>query len=369
MRSPNHYSVACRAPNGNIVLHTEHVEKTWIGRQKWLMKPFLRGTFALLDTMGLGMRAMRIASEVQLKPELQAEEDKKAQEKAVEEKTETKWDRFYRKNQKAVDSASLIFAIIFSLGFGFALFQATPQVIAEFLVRGSSGEVGQVTGENEHLTVTNYTAEVIKLIFFIGYISLIRRYPAIMDVFRYHGAEHQAINAMEAEQELTAENCLKQTRLHPRCGTNFAIIVFIVSFLLFPLIPRDLLMSSESQSFLQTVGFTLSRIAVELMLLPIVAGISYEIIRLAGKAKDEKWVNIMLWPGLKTQLITTAEPEGKHAEVAIAALEAAVEAEENGQLLNSDDYQLGSLSSGEEPGAPNDDVSNGAEQADVPDEA
>ena len=78
MRSPNHYSVACRAPNGKIYIKTEHIEKTWIGRQKWLMKPFLRGTFALLDTMGLGMRAMRIASDVQLDPKFQPEEDEAA---------------------------------------------------------------------------------------------------------------------------------------------------------------------------------------------------------------------------------------------------------------------------------------------------
>jgi uncharacterized protein YqhQ len=192
---------------------------------------------------------------------------------------------------------------------------------------------------------------------------LIRRYPAILDVFRYHGAEHQAINAMEAELELTPENCLTQTRLHPRCGTNFAIIVFILSFMLFPFVPRDLVVPADSPSWL----IALTRLPIEMLLLPIVAGLSYEIIRIAGKFKNEAWVNIVLWPGLKTQLITTAEPDARHAEVAIAALEAAVKAEETGELTNTEDYDA--LRRGEEPAAPDGEVSGGADATGLANEA
>jgi uncharacterized protein YqhQ len=105
----------------------------------------------------------------------------------------------------------------------------------------------------------------------------------------------------------------------------------------------------------------LSRLVIEIALLPIVAGISYEIIRLAGKFKNEMWVNIVLWPGLKTQLITTAEPEARHAEVAIAALEAAVLAEESGELTNEDDYTPIALRGSEEPAAPDDQVQRAAQ--------
>ena len=371
MRSPNHYSVACRAPNGAIVVKTEHIEKTWIGRQKWLMKPFLRGTFALLDTMGLGMRAMNFASEVQLDEKYQPEEDEAVQTEKntdgqpTDEQKETFWSRLkarmqkgYERNQAFWDKAILGLTLVISLVLGFFLFNATPQFLAEYMVRFFTGGAG-FSETNEHLTTTNYVAEVIKLAFFIAYISLIRLYPAIMDVFRYHGAEHQAINAMEEEVELTPDNCLRQTRLHPRCGTNFAILVFLVGFLLFPFIPRDLIVPADSSGWL----IALTRLPVEIALLPVVAGISYEIIRIAGKFKNEAWVNFLLWPGLKTQLITTAVPEARHAEVAISSLEAAVLAEETGELTNSEDYTPVSLRGGEEPEAPDKGVEPSAEEA------
>ena len=157
---------------------------------------------------------------------------------------------------------------------------------------------------------------------------------------------------------------MKQTRLHPRCGTNFAILVFVVSFMLFPIIPRDLIVPADSSWFL----LALTRLPVEMACLPIVAGISYEIIRLAGKFKNEKWVNILLWPGLKTQLITTAVGEARHAEVAISSLEAAVLAEETGELTNSEDYTPVALRTDEEPTAPDDQIDAGAEQADLANE-
>jgi uncharacterized protein YqhQ len=135
---------------------------------------------------------------------------------------------------------------------------------------------------------------------------------------------------MESGLPLTVENVDAQTRLHPRCGTNFVIIVFIVGFLLQPLVPRDLLVPANSSALL----ISLSRIPVDLVMLPLIAGISYELIRLAGKAKNQTWVKWALAPGLATQLITTAEPEAKHIEVAIASLNAARDAEENEEYFN-----------------------------------
>ena len=362
MRSPNHYSVACRAPNGKIFVKTEPIEKTWIGRQKWLLKPFLRGTFALLDTMGLGMRAMRIAGDVQLDPKFQAEEAKAPQ---AEEKPKSWMQEYYETHQAACDKAILAATLVFSLVIGFAIFNVFPNFAGQYI-----SEFGKSMGieprGNERGMFTTVIVETIKLVMFIGYVALIRRYPAIYEVFRYHGAEHQAINAMEEGAALSPQNCLAQSRLHPRCGTNFALIVFIVSFLLFPFVPRDLIVPGDSPGWL----IALTRLPVELALLPIVAGISYEVIRIAGKFKNEAWVNVVLWPGLKTQLITTAEPDEKHAEVAIAALEAAVLAEETGELTNSEDYVPACLrGAGEEPGAPNDQVDRTAQQADLAHEA
>ena len=318
MRSPNYWAVACRAPNGKIIVFSEHLEKTWIGRQQWLKKPFLRGTLAMLDTMALGMKAMRIASDVQVEPLYQKPEDIES-------------GKAEKPPSKAAVTLTIGLAIVVSLAVGFAIFNAAPQFLAEYLVRAFSGE--PASKGNTHLTVTNYLAEVIKMIFFIGYLSLIGLMPAIRDVFRYHGAEHKAINAMEDGAELNTQACQAQTRLHPRCGTNFAIIVIVVSFLLFPLIPRDLFVPGTSPGWL----IALTRLPVELLCMPIVAGISYEVIRAAGKAKNQAWVKILLAPGLATQLITTAEPRDEHSDVGIAALQAVVKAEESGELTNTAD--------------------------------
>lgn len=311
MRSPNYWSIACRAPNGQIIVKTEHVEKTWIGRQKWLMKPFLRGTFAMLDTMALGVKAMNWAGTVQADPKYMTEEERA---------------KLTKKEEKGLTSTAIVLTVISSLALGFALFNFLPQAVAEVAVRLGGGNINR----NDHLTLTNYVAEIIKLIFIIGYLWAISLWEPIRNTFRYHGAEHKAINAMEDQLELTPDNVLSRTRLHPRCGTNFVIIVFVVSFLLQPLIPRDLFVPATSPAWL----ITLTRLPVELAMVPIISGISYELIRLAGRAKNQAWVKVALWPGLQTQLITTAEPRQDHVEVAIAALTAAREAEAGEPLFN-----------------------------------
>lgn len=301
MRAPKRYAVACRAPNGEIVVKSELLEKTWLGRQNWLKKPFLRGVLGMLDTMVLGMKAMQYAADVQVDPRYAPEGEAQPAKPA----------------NKAVEGLAIAATLAASLAFGFFVFNVVPQFFTEYGVRAATGSMEK----NRHLTLSNYVAEVVKLAFVIGYLALIRRLPMIYEVFRYHGAEHKAINALEREQPLTVESCLAQTRLHPRCGTNFVIIVSLVGFLLFPLIPRDLFVPADSPGWL----IALTRIPVELALLPVVAGISYEVIRAAGRNRDQRWVEILLKPGLLTQLITTAEPEPKHQEVAIAALEAAME--------------------------------------------
>lgn len=316
MRSPNYWAVACKAPNGKIVIKTEPLAKTWIGKQEWLKKPFMRGSAAMLDTMVIGMKAMSFASEVQL--------DEKYAEEVDPEDTTKKKQKTYTKAQTGL---AIAFAIISALGIGFLIFNAVPQAIAQF--------IGFQAGDRGGM-FTNYVAEIVKVIFFIGYLLLIRQWGPIMDVFRYHGAEHKAINCIEAGEDLTVDNCNAQTRLHPRCGTNFAIIVLVVSFLLFPLIPRYWLFPPDGNQ----IGVVLSRLLVELLILPVVAGISYEVIRAAGRAKNQAWVRILLAPGLATQYITTAEPRDEHIKVGIQALEAVMRAQDTEQLTN-DEFEQG----------------------------
>ncbi len=309
MRSPHFFAVACRAPNGEIVVKTEPLAKTWIGRQEWLKKPFLRGSLAMLDTMVLGNRAMKIASNVQLDTRFMTEAEKAD----------------FAKSGKAPEQISpfmLIVAVIISLATGFLLFRVVPEATAQFLRPGSKDKIG---------IGTNILAELIKLVFFIGYLSLLRRLPLVLEVFKYHGAEHKAINTIEASEPLDPDHAMAQTRLHPRCGTNFAIIVILLGWIIFPFVPRF------GQETANPIIVILIRVLIELVVLPIIAGIAYEIIRAAGRAKNKAWVNILLKPGLMTQYITTEEPAVPHIEVAIASLQAVMEAEETGKLRDDID--------------------------------
>jgi len=301
MRSPNYFSVACRAPNGQIVQKTEPLEKTWIGRQKWLKLPFLRGSLALIDAMGLGIKAMKFASDVQLDPANQKEEDGA---KLVEVVQST----------KKIQEATIGITIFFSFAVALFIFVYLPNLVAELTPK----LVGPISP-----TLINFIAGVIKLIFFLVYIWGIGQMKEIQEVFKYHGAEHKAINTLEANEALEIDNCVAQTRLHPRCGTSFAIIVLLIGIFLMTFVPRYPV-TGHAGNMLKDLGV---RFLVELAILPIIAGISYELIRLAGKFRNQKIVNILFRPGLWTQYLTTREPEEGQIEVALVALQAVVEAE------------------------------------------
>lgn len=304
MRSPRYFSVACRAPNGEIILRTEEIEKTWIGRQKWLKLPFLRGSLALLDSMALGMRAMRFASNVQMGPEYQPVIPGDEQPKTSETPA----------GKNTIQDITIGVTLLLSLVIGLALFNYLPNTIAEFTHRA----VG-----NKDDRITNIFAEIVKAILFFGYIGLIGFIPDIREVFKYHGAEHKAINTLEADQPLAMERCLQQTRLHPRCGTSFAIIVLLLGFVVFTFVPRYPLGEHTHAFFNITVRF-----AIELVILPFIAGIAYELLRLAGRFRSKSLIMALFSPGLASQYLTTREPEERHIEVALAALKACLAAEQ-----------------------------------------
>lgn len=306
MRSPKYFAVACRAPNGELVVKAEPLEKTWIGRQKWLKTPFLRGSWALLDAMTLGTRAMRFASDVQLATEYQPEP------KESESTSEKPAKEIPAKIQDGVITG----AIIFSLLFGIFIFKGLPQV------------GGSILNNKFHLSdrQTNLSIEVIKFVFFIGYLAAISQIAQVKEVFKYHGAEHKAINTWEAEKELTLENCRAQTRLHPRCGTSFAIIVLLLGFLVFPFIPRFEAHFTQFKG--NIIMMSLGNLAYHVAILPLIAGVAYELLRFAGKFRDSSAVMLMFKPGLWTQLITTKEPDDRQIEVALESLKACLAGEE-----------------------------------------
>ncbi len=301
MRSPRYFSVACRAPNDEIIVRTEAIEKTWIGRQKWLKWPFLRGSLALLDSMALGSKAMKFATNVQVAPEYQKIEEGVEPEKPV---------------SKSVQDATVIGTMVIALAIGFAFFNYLPNLVSEFSVNAFN--------QKGNGTLKNVVSEVIKAGLFIGYMWAIGHFSEeIRDVFKFHGAEHKAINTFEAHQELNLDNCKKQTRLHPRCGTSFAIIVLLLGFIVFIPLPRYPLGESTNAFFNVTV-----RVLIEVFLLLPIAGIAYELLRIAGKFRDDRLIKILFSPGLATQLLTTREPDGEHIEVALIALQAVIDAED-----------------------------------------
>ncbi len=311
MRSPRYFSIACRAPNGKIVIQTEALEKTWIGKQKWLKLPFLRGSLALLDSMALGTRAMRFASNVQVAPENQKDfEEGKSLVSADEQASANK-----------VQDVAIGVTLLVSLVIGLFVFNYLPNVIAEY-----SHKLLHTTNQR----ITNMTAEIVKAVLFFSYIGLIGLIPDIRRVFKYHGAEHKAINTLEHDQPLEIDDCLKQTRLHPRCGTSFAIIVIILGFIVFTFLPRY----PFGQHAFGLIDATI-RFFIEFLILPIIAGIAYELLRLAGKFRNATIVNVIFSPGLASQYLTTREPDPDQVEVALAALKGCIDAEKSHVLATA----------------------------------
>ena len=316
MRSPRYFSVAVRAPNQEIVLQTEHIEKTWLGRQKWLKLPFLRGSLGILDAMSLGIRAMKFAAQIQLDPALQPAEEQTLALSGKDSKIVSK-----SSGQGAIGNIAIGLTMVGALAFGLIIFKALPLVASEWFKRFGVSPMGR-----------NGIQGGLGIILFLGYLAVISRFPDIHRVFKYHGAEHKAINTLEADQDLTLENCKLQTRLHPRCGTSFAIVVLILD-VLFGIIflPRELVHGWG------TVPNLTLRFFVNLALMFPFAGIAYEMIRMAGKFRHSGVVNALFAPGLATQLITTAEPDPDQIEVALTALKACVDAEDDKPPADVDD--------------------------------
>lgn len=276
MRSPRYFAVACRAPDGQIVLKLEDLANSWLSRLRWFNRPFLRGTLALLDAMALGIRALRFSADVQL-----------------EEQTQTVQQK--RINDLAVGSTMVVGLLV-----GLALFVALPTTLTQLLAWKNPVLLNMLDG-------------VIRIALFIGYVLAVGSLREIRRVFQYHGAEHKAINTFEAGLPLTMENAKQQSRIHPRCGTSFVMVVLILAIFAFSLTGRPPIWI---------------RIPLHILLLPFVAGIAYEAIKLAGKYKGSRFTRWLLAPGLWSQHITTREPDESQIEVALRALQAVVEQEQ-----------------------------------------
>jgi uncharacterized protein YqhQ len=275
MRSPRYFAVACRHPNGDIVVKLEDLANSWLARLKWLNRPFLRGTLALLDAMALGIRALRFSADVQL-----------------EEQTQTV-------QQKRINDLAVGSTMVLGIAIGVGLFVALPTALTQLLPWKNPVLLNMLDG-------------IIRIALFLGYVMAVGNLKEIRRVFQYHGAEHKAINTFEAGLPLTMENARQQSRIHPRCGTSFVMVVLILAIFVFSLTGRPPIWL---------------RIPLHIALLPVVAGIAYEVIKFAGRHKESRFTRWLLAPGLWSQRITTREPEEAQIEVALCALQAVVEQE------------------------------------------
>lgn len=284
MRAPKSLAIAVRKPNDEIVVKRERLHP--LGERYPILKwPILRGVVVLLESLIWGFKALTFsANEAIETTETPPNQDAASPEKKKEE----------------IGGFTLALTLIFSVGMGIGLFVILPAWLAGFLT--------------EKGFAFNLIDGVIRLALFLAYILVISRIGQIGRVFQYHGAEHKSIHAYEAGEELTVDNANKYSALHPRCGTAFLLMVMFVSILIFAIFgkPPSLLV----------------RFGTRITFIPLIAGISYELTKLASKKRDIWLMRILIAPGLLMQKLTTKEPSVEQLQVAIKALKEVLSMEE-----------------------------------------
>ncbi len=304
MRGPKDFAVAVRKADGEIVTTREDVEST-LGRFKCLDRPFLRGTLALIDSMALGMKALMYSANIAMADVANADGSAAPEPEAAATQSPPK--------KSSVNDMAVGAVMVLGLVMGVALFMLVPIVITKPL-RSTIHVPWELTA----------VEGMIKIAIFVGYILAISLMKDVRRVFQYHGAEHKTINAYEAGEELTVENVRRYTKIHVRCGTSFILVVLVCSIVVFALIadhlPHGGLADKSAISYF-------ARWFYKLVLLPFVAGIAYEVIRLAGRHKNSVFARMLVWPGLLMQKITTREPDFDMIEVAIRSLDGVLERE------------------------------------------
>jgi uncharacterized protein YqhQ len=280
MRSPRFFSVACRRQNGEIVVRTEPVP-AFFTRYVWARWPLMRGVFALADAMVLGMKALLWSANIA------AQDDREAGKPS--DTPVTSGGRTDTVSGLVVSSSVFV-----GMAIGVALFVLTPSLL-----------VGWVPKIANPLW-RNLLEGGLRVLLFLGYIQLISRMAHVKRLFGYHGAEHKAINGFEGTGTVDAEVAARQSLIHPRCGTNFVLTVLMVKMLLASAFGWPPLWA---------------RLLIRLAMLPVTAALAFEVIRLAGKYRDLKWLQAIVAPGLWTQRLTTREPDPSMIEVAVASLQ------------------------------------------------
>src|SRR5256714_6694478 len=274
MRGPGNWAVAVRTPNGEIAQVSRSIDSA-MARHRALRLPVVRGVIALGESLAIGFRALAISANYA------------AQEEGAEQGGEDG-----KEVSTELSRGALIFAFAVAIGFAVMLFKVTPGLLTELLTIKSTGWFVIVEG-------------LIRVTIFVLYLSLISLLPDLRRVFQYHAAEHKAINAYEAGEELEPEVVQRYSLIHPRCGTAFLLWVMVIAVFVFAFFGRP-------------AWYWL--IATRILLLPVIAGLAYELIRFAGKHRENRIVMTLLAPGLGVQGLPSGEPSLDQLEVSIRAL-------------------------------------------------
>ena len=282
MRGPGKLAIAVRQPNGEILVDVKPTG-TIADKYPLLKKPLLRGVVALCESLVYGMKALSFSAQAS------------------------------GEDEEKLDGKEMAMTIVFSVLLAVILFIVIPTWTMKFLHAWTENPI-----------VLNLSEGILRMAIFLAYIGGISMMEDIQRVFQYHGAEHKTIYTYEAGLPLEVANVRGFSTLHPRCGTNFLMIVMIISMFVF--------------TFLGWPNLML-RIASRIVLMPVIAGVSYEIIRYAGKNIDKAWVKTAIWPGLCLQRLTTRQPDDAQIEVAIAALKAVLPEEKSSEELVNEDVR------------------------------
>jgi uncharacterized protein YqhQ len=288
MRGVSTWAVAVRKPEGEIEVTSEPLV-SWAKRHRILRWPVIRGVVALAESLKIGFRALGLSANAQL-----VEEDGSEPEPIGG----FTW------------GLTIALSLVLAIGLFFVVPVSATSLIKDWL--GSALLFWLVEG-------------VLRTAIFIGYIVAISRLPDLRRVFEYHGAEHKTISAYEADDELVPERAARYSRLHPRCGTSFLLIVMVLAIFVFAPIGLP-----------EWYWLVLSRI----LGIPLIAGLSYEVIKWAGKHRRKRWVRAVMWPGLMLQNLTTREPDHDQLEVAIEALNAVLAVEKPEEAVKEAEIEI-----------------------------
>ena len=295
MRGPHKIAIAVRKPDGEIIIDENDVK----AKGAWLKIPIIRGVISFFSSMVIGVKALTFSAKFFDTEEEKSNDTKKNNDKPNDDKK--------KNGENDMPEWTIYLSVLVSLMISVGLFMVLPNVIANFVVPNKEANV----------IMYNVVESVIKIAIFLGYLGVVSQMNDIKRVFEYHGAEHKSIFCYENGEELTVENVKKYSRFHPRCGTSFLLFVILISIVVFSLL------GVHKNPFVN--------IGLRLLFLPLVAGISYEIIKFAGRSTN-KYITWLNEPGKWLQRLTTREPDDSQIEVAIASLKAVIPENEEDDL-------------------------------------